>query len=399
MSKETFSKVKITIDGDDITDCWTGIKIYQSIDSPTWSCDVSILDSRNLVESLPIMHGSALNIEIATKEGIATDDSMTFSFYIYKIANKMFNNQNVETYTLKGVSKAFLLNNTIRINKKYSNKNVTNSIVDLVTDSFPNYKVSCPKPSDNTADVLLNNWTPFISIGWLLKQAHRDNRADFMFFQDDNDSFTIKSITSMYSDNENKIEDISIVYRVQNVGDDVPYTLIKHNWEHVDVQQNLHNGYYKSTTTTYDFLNKNWSESVYTHGDDNKTDLDIAKQWQDRLFDNSEKAVIAFVPKMPEIFPGQTGYDDAEKWVPSRRAILQRLDSEKFTAQLKGSVGMYKWLGKHIYIDLPSNDPNDPSQTYSRFRKGYYLISAVVHHLTPSMYLTNFEFVKLQLEK
>ena len=392
----TYKKVKITIDGTDITDTWHVIDIFQSIDAMSWSCSIGIIDGTNMLENLPILHGSELKILIETQDQCSTDDSVEFIFYIYKIADKRSANQNVETFTLHGVTRAFLENNTIRINDKYESNKLTDIIADISKKSFPSMSVTISTPSDNSNDVVINNWSPFISISWLLKQAHRDNRADFMFFQSDINEFKIDSIESMYSSGKNKLGEI-ISYKIENLGDHNTYNIIKHHWEHVDVQQNLQNGYYKSTVTTYDFMNKNWAESIYSHGDDNAADKSVAPQWKDSLFGNAEKAVISFTPKVPNIFNNATSYDDSDKWVPSRRAVLQRLDSEKFSAQLRGSVGTYRWLGKHIYIDLPNNDEQS-NEFYSRFRRGYYLISAVVHHITPSMYVNNYEFVKMRVE-
>lgn len=393
----TFTKVKVTIDGIDITDSWFGINIYQSLDAPTWSCDVDVMDGVNLVETIPILHGSQLKIEIETQDNCSTDGNNEFEFYIYRIDNKISNNQNSETYKLKGVTKAFLINKTIKISEKFPSKKTTDIISEISSKCFGDMSVQLNVNSDNSNEVLINSWDPFYSIGWILKQSHKDNRADFMYFQNDNTSFCVDSIENMYSSTDNRIDEV-ITYKVENTGDINHYNIIKHAWEHIDVQQNLHNGYYKSTVTSYDFMNKNWSESIYAHGDDNKEDLKISAQWKDSLFDSSEKSVISFVPKMPNVYNNQTSYDDADKWLPSRRAVLQRLDSEKFSAQMRGSIGMYKWLGKNIFIDLPSN--NEPSgDFYSRFRKGYYIVTAIVHHLTPSMYINNFEFVKMRVEE
>lgn len=397
MFDRTFKKIQILLDGSDISDCWYRMDIYQSLDSPTWSCNVEIIDSVNLIENLPILHGSELKIIATTEDGAPTDDTVEFVFHIYKISNKVSQNQKVESYDLKGVTRSFLVNNSVRINQKYSAMKTTDIIGDISGQAFPEMSLDIATHSDNTNELLINNWTPFISIGWLLKQTHKDNRADFMFFQSDINTFKVDSIESMYSDSKNKIDE-TITYKIENVGDINYYNIIKHEWDHVDVQQNLQNGYYKSTVASYDFLNKNFAETVYKHGDDNKDDLRIAKQWQDELFDNSEKAAISFVPKMPKTFANVTGYDDADKWIPSRRAVLQRLDSEKFSAQLRGSIGTYRWLGKHIFIDLPNNAEGS-DEFYSRFRRGYYLVTAIAHHFTPSMYLTNYEFVKLRVEE
>lgn len=393
----TFKKIKVTIDGNDISDSWYGINIYQSLDAPTWSCDVNIMDGSNLLETLPILHGSQLKIEIETQDNCSTDMNNEFVFYIYRIDNKIANNQNVETYKLKGVTKAFLVNKTLKISEKFSSKKASTIVSEISTKYFDDMITLTPTESDNNTEILINSWDPFYSIAWVLKQCHKDNRADFLYFQNGNNTFCIDSIENMYSSTDNRIDEV-ITYKVENTGEIFHYNIIKHAWEHVDVQQNLHNGYYKSTVTSYDFMNKSWNESIYSHGDDNKEDLKIAPQWKDSLFDSSEKSVVSFAPKMPSTYTNTTGYDDADKWLPSRRAVLQRLDSEKFSAQMRGSVGTYMWLGKNIFIDLPNN--NEPSgEFYSRFRKGYYLVSAIVHHITPSMYINNFEFVKMRVEE
>ena len=51
-------KIKVSIDGVEINDTWLLINIWESIDSPTWSCDIDLMDSTNLLESIPILHGS-----------------------------------------------------------------------------------------------------------------------------------------------------------------------------------------------------------------------------------------------------------------------------------------------------------------------------------------------------
>lgn len=390
-------KIKLFIDNVDISDSWYTIDIFESIDSPTWSCSIDILDGRNLLEEIPIIHCSEIKIQVETQDNCPTDEYVEFKFFIYKIGDKVAQNQNIETFNVKGVTKAFLVNNTRRLTKRFDEMKLTEILYSVAKNTFDDMITEVGTESDNTSSVLLNNWSPFISIGWLLKQTHKDNRADFMFYQNDVDTFMIDSIESMYTDSKNKINEI-ITYKVENTGRANHYNIIKHAWEHVDVQQNLQNGYYKSTVASYDFFNKSYGQTVYNHGDDKKEDLQIAPQWKDSLFDNSESSVISFIPKMPGVLSNETCYEDAEKWVPSRRAVLQRLDSEKFSAQLRGSIGMYKWIGKHIYIDMPSNNAGS-GEFYSRFRKGNYLITAIAHHFTPSMYITNFEFVKLRVEE
>jgi hypothetical protein len=125
----------------------------------------------------------------------------------------------------------------------------TDIIGDILFESFPDHTTEIATVSDNTIDILINNWSPFIAAAWTLKQTHKDNRADFMFFQSELNGFKIDSIESMYSDPKNRVSEI-ITYKIENTGTVNYYNIIKHEWDHVDVQQNLQNGYYKSTVTS-----------------------------------------------------------------------------------------------------------------------------------------------------
>lgn len=396
MSSKSFKKLQVYVDNQNITDTWVEINIYQSLDAPTWSCDLTVIDGTNMLENLPIMHGSKLRFVIATESGCETDGEVEFEFYIYNIGNKVSQNQNLESYTIKGVSKAFLLNNTIRINKRYSNTSPLDIIHDICSTSFPENDVEINNSCENTTNAIINNWTPFISISWVLKQARISGRTDYIFFQNSMKTFTVESIEEMYSNSMYRLKP-TLTYKVANTGDKDNYNIIQHHWEHVNVQSNIQSGYYKSTVVSYDFFNKSYNETIYTN-DNAKDASQVAEEWKEKLLDNSEKSVISFMPKMPTSFDNSSS-ESIEKWLPYRKAIFQTLDNERFSAQMKGSIGTWNWLGKNIYIDLPSpNSSEDSNDFYSHFRRGYYLVTAVVHHFTPSMYLNNFEFVKLKVD-
>lgn len=395
---EALKKIILKIDNKDVTSFFAGIYIFTTLDSPTWSCQIKMLDTSNLITNLPIIHGTKIDISVETAAGNSSDGLKEFTFYVYKISDKEIKNQKTETYTLHCAPYEFLLNNTKRVTAKYETMKVTDIIQDVAKKHL-NLSLNVTA-SDNNNDVLINNWTPFISIGWLLKQAHINGRADFLFFQSANNQWTLETIENLYSNTKYKLKD-RLVYRIQNIGNRKdPYQILKHSFEHVDVQQNMQNGYYKSTTVSFDFRKKNWAETIYSIGDDNSEDKKVDKQWTDKLFDNAEKAVITFMPKMAGLFKNPTGYDDLEKWVPSRRAALQHLDQEKLTVQLKGNAGAVDWLGKNLFVDLPNHgESEDPTFLYDSKRKGMYLVTAVNYWIEPGLFVNNIELVKRRLEQ
>ena len=395
---ESKAKVRLYINNTDVTDSYYNIRIFQSIDSPTWSADIAMLDAKNLTENIPIQHGSEVRISVETQHNVETDDNVEFLFFVYKITDKKLNNQHAESYVLKLVSKPFLENNLIKINERFRVK-TTDIIAQIANKSFQDFAVEIGSDCDNLTSCLIPKWNPFTAIAWLLRIAHKAGKADFMFFQNELISFKIDSIQSMYNDSKNRLSPI-LKYKVSGNDDkkeiDV-YNIIKHEYHHVDVQQNIQNGYYASTNASYDFFKKEWKEETVRNekaGSDNR----VSSELNSMISENAESTVITFIPCVADIYGDgiPTPYEESDKWVASRRMSLQELDSEKFSAQTYGSVGMYRWLGKHIMIDLPAFDTTT-DDFYSKFRKGYYLTTAIAHFITPSTYICNFEFVKLEL--
>ena len=54
---------------------------------------------------------------------------------------------------------------------KYEDMKATDIIGDILFESFPDHTTEIATVSDNTIDILINNWSPFIAAAWTLKQT------------------------------------------------------------------------------------------------------------------------------------------------------------------------------------------------------------------------------------
>ena len=52
---EALKKIILKIDNKDVTSFFAGIYIFTTLDSPTWSCQIKMLDTSNLITNLPII--------------------------------------------------------------------------------------------------------------------------------------------------------------------------------------------------------------------------------------------------------------------------------------------------------------------------------------------------------
>ena len=392
-------KFKVEIDGKDVSDAVLAAQVFQDVFTPTWSAQVNFNDTANLLMILPIRSGSAITIEIETDNSSPADGSKKFEMVVYKIGDKQFQNYAQQSYTVFCADESFILNQTKRIQKAYSNVKATDAASKIVQE-FLNGSLDTDA-SDNTIDFIVPNWTPFITTAWLLKVAIRSKAADYVFFQRDNHQFVMKSIENLYaSDSESTGITLKMIPgEIRKNGDyDEDYCLAVSNYqfEHFDGMANLASGYYKNKLVSYDLISKKWEEKIFTFGDDCAADA-AKKPWSNALFDDAENANISFSPKHPGMSNKPTILDTVGDGQTSRKSAIQKLDQERLLVQLPGSAGMHKWIGKNINFDLPSQE-DMTGEKYDKQRRGKYLIVAIAHMIGKDSYSCNLELCKKRLE-
>lgn len=374
---------RVVIENFDVTDAVIGCDIFQSILEPTWTAQVFFQDSADLMSTIPIVSGSKIKIMIETKHGVETDAKKEFQFVIYRIGDKNMQNQKNMMYTAYCASKEFVTNLTTRISRNFKNTKMTDAMRQVCGDVFPDANIvatSC----DNNANLIIPNWTPFNSLGWMMKMAHSGGVADYLFYQTEDTEYTVDTINNLFK----KSASPSVLrVRPSNINPELNdvYNIIKYQYEYGDASANLATGYYGNTLKSFDFRTKTMDVNVY------KTSQQ--KNWSS-AFDDASNSKVSFKAKSKGV-NGDAGSpaDDANIWMQSRLASLLAIEQIRLLAQTSGSVGTYKWLGKCINVDVPNQStlnemPNDIRS------KGSYLVRAVVHHIDRQTYTNNFELVK-----
>lgn len=376
---------RVIIDNYDVTDATIGCKIFHDMQSPTWSAQVFFMDSTNLINTLPIVSGSKIKILLETKHNVSTDMKKEFEFVIYRIGDKDMQNQQSLLYTAFAVSNEFVVNLSTRISRNFKNSKMTDSIKTIVNETFPNMSVK-GIPCDNNANLIIPNWTPFNSIGWMIKMAHINNRADFLFFQTEQNEYTLDSILNCLSKTASS-EILKV--RPANLSIEKPtdvYNIFEYEFQHSDASTNMSSGYYGNTLKTFDFRKKQWDVQTYKTSE--------TKNWKGAEFDNATDSVVNFKAKSFGVNGSAVSpSDDANIWLQSRMASLMNLEQEKLVVKIPGTVGVYKWLGQTINVDLPNQNAMTNNSIDSK-RSGRYLVTAVVHNFDRQTYSNTLELVR-----
>lgn len=390
--------ITLKCDGKDITTFFSSITIYQDIFTPCWSAMITIEDSANIIMNIPIRPGSSCEVTVETSTNSILDGEKTYQFIIYKVGDKVFKGQMHSQYILYCASKGFLINQSKRIQKTYSNMKPEDSVSNICSEFLGGALTKIDK-SDVNYHVIVPNWSPFVAGWWYAKIALKNNASDYIFFMNDFDQYSFRSIEELY---KNESSGVTFKQKPANYRengdfvDDYSIMITKYLTFHYDGMGNLATGYYKTKLLSYDVINKKWESKTFSFGDDIQEDKE-KKSWD--IFDQAETANISFLPKHPGLHSNTTIDDQVTNWHVSRKSNLMKLEQDKLQIQLPGGAKAWEYLGKNCEVELPSHQDQEESDVYDKFFKGRYLISHICHTLTQDHYTLNMELIKKRHEE
>lgn len=387
MSKFSHTNFKVIIDGKDITESVITAEVFMDITNPCWSARVSLLDSINLIDKLPIKKNSKVKIIFETSNFILSRCKREFNFVLYKISDKVHFNQNSIGYTLYLAVSPLIINLTTRFSRHLTGE-PTMLICDLFNEVFPEY--TCTTTGSNgQVNMIASSWTPFNTFGQLLKASHKDNNADFLLVQTSDKTFNVKSIYEMYSDNSG----IKFKYMPAAIGTAItyPHLITKYEVEHFDGALNLVSGYYANNVTTYDYTTKKWQVTDYNN------DKDKSKLSDGNSYTNDSKSHTTFQPMHHNITDDSSQLNDFNTWLPSRRSSIFKLEQEKLLIQTSANMEYSDLLGKSVLVEMPKQDYNSLLKL-DRKRSGKYLVSAISFVFNKQMFVSNLELIKREFE-
>lgn len=380
------TQFKVTINGKDVSDGVTQVKVFADITNPCWSATITFIDSVDLINKLPIKKKDKVKIVLETGN-ILDKQTKEFNFSVYKIGDKFHLNQKSVGYTLYTVSEPLNTNLTKTVSRHLVGE-PTGLISDMFNEFFSGY--TCDSSGSNgQVNMTASAWTPFNTFGQLLKTSHKNNIADYLFFQNSDTTFTVKSITDMYSD----LTGIKFKYKPNATGDaiDYPYLITKYEVEHFDGSFNLSAGFYGSNVFSYDFTNKTFGKQEYTNSEDS------SKLNDGESYDNQANAHNIFQPMHHGITDGSSQVNSFNTWLPSRHASLLKLEQEKLLIQVSANMEYIDNIGKSCMVEIPNQD-YFATETLDTKRSGKHLITALCFVFNKEMFVCNLELVKREFE-
>jgi hypothetical protein len=270
--------------GVNILDQIQSIDIFEDISKPTLYAQISIIDSIDLINKLPIVGQEQLEIVFATAENV----EVVYKFSIFEVSNvnKIISDRS-QIYLLRGVSNEHLHNSTNIITQAYEGL-----ISDMVPDVLSRYtktkKDTAADVTKGSQTIVVPRLTPFEFIDMCRHKAvsQKYPASSFLFFENQ-DGFHFKTIESLIEEGVKNIGTKTFIYRrQQNIKDTNDKHLVQfrtlQSYEYVqsvDNNERFVKGTLKAVTKTFDIATKKM----------NTIDFDLRTELEKMKFPNEKQ--------------------------------------------------------------------------------------------------------------
>jgi len=159
-------------------------------------------------------------IKMKFKKSTAADSSIEKYFRIYRVSERILNNNSSESYTLNFCSEELLLSEQTKVSKSYSSKKISEIVYDILSNKLKiDDKNLSLQETDGLYDFIIPYKKPFEAINWLSNYAKPIGKegADFLFYENTK-GFNFFSLQNLFL----QTPYTTFIYMPRSVGSSIP---------------------------------------------------------------------------------------------------------------------------------------------------------------------------------
>jgi len=380
---------------------FTDFTIYEDIFSPVLTGYVALIESQNLISSLPIVGGEQIYAEFVTP----SLTPIKILFVVTKVGMRETGDKK-NAYTLELISSEAFVDLNTRISKPFSG-NPTTVIKTLYSDIYKKPILEADL-SNNMIKFISPYWGPLKIMNHITARAIQPNNAmvtpNFLFYQTTG-GHKFKSITTLFAqspvmqyffDKNPARETVSTKEKTSTRDINREYSSIKTLTftASQDYVKNMLDGAYNHQVFTVNLFNKSFAIKNYSYTDSFAATTHTDKFKLNILKPSKSSGLNTIHPTDPNLFNGIP--DISDEIIAKRISLLAQLETWKIGITVPGrtdmTVGMTVNINmnKFATVDVSDKNKNLKDPIYS----GKYLITAIQHRFTMSKHLMNLECIK-----
>ena len=381
------------------------------------------IDDKTAIDGLPIVGQERVQLKFTDNN----EETLDLTLYVNSV-KPFYDDSTKSAVLLDLVSKEFIMNQKVRVTKRYDGK-VSEHVKTILKDVL---KVDEEKITDENIEETQNNYNflglnkkPYYILNYLSKASvpstqNSDGNTAGYFFYETSKGYNFKSIDSLLSQEKKK----SIIYNQtpDSGGENIPagYDMKALEFEKenaVDVKNKLRMGAYSTRTVVFDPFNCKYEvlnkeakeveekEGIQTAGER----LPVLN----KEFDQEGKSKEFSRTMYMLLDTGSLPTGNAEKPVATTKEQLKKSKEQNYQAQkiLAQSVMRYNQLfaamntitiagdfslhaGDAIFVDAPDLQADTSNDEVNKESGGLYIIADLCHYITPKETYTKLNLVR-----
>jgi len=365
--------------------------------------------TKNVLEDLPIIGTEKVSCSFSDVQG----ESISMDLYVNSVS-PVLEDTRKEVVILNLKSKEFILNEKVRLRKRYDGKisdHVNMILTDTVGEGLGTDKKIEVEETANNYNFIGNNLKSFYTINWLSKKAissksQEKGKSAGYFFYETSEGFFFKSIDGLLEQEPKR----SIIYNeTTNGGNHIPprydYQALRYAKDNlVDAQNKLRMGTYTSRMVLFDPFNCFYeivtnepSEDVKTAGKNlPKLNPEFNIPGKDKEFSRTtfyllDKGTLPTGDTKQQI--EKSDEENLEYKDILNQSIMRYNQFFAFAATITIPGDFTLHAGDAIFLDVPMLEKSNNGET-SKMDSGLYIITELTHYMSGSDTLTKLGLVR-----
>ena len=252
----------------DIRNLIVEFNIYEDLNSPFLSGDMTLIDGTNAIQSLPITGFERLEFFFrtpGTTKGFDFSVKSGHPMFVYALENRQGANPRSQMYTLKFISIEAIRDNQNRVSQAFTG-GIDQMILDICYNYLNTKKDVLVEETKGAYKLVIPRIKPTHAIRMLRKNARALSyeNSGFLFYENAH-GFQFKSYEGLFCKKDGSPRPVKAHYspKVKNVGEDDIYDLQSVESFNILSQfntlLNTNNGVYSSRLITHDLFNKTFN--------------------------------------------------------------------------------------------------------------------------------------------
>ena len=376
----------------DVRDQVLSIEVYEDIFSPFITMAITLRESLDFINALPIRGEEIITIELATPTFNKPNTVITGKFYVYKLADRELITDRNSIYTLYCVSYEALTDLNVKLSKAYKG-NIAEIAASLLGKEGLNTEKNINiEPTQNTTMYISNFWSPIKNLNYAAATAiNKNDNPTYLFFEN-RGGFNFVSLDLLYdlpvyqkfNDNSYVRDTLPDGTSIRNIEKEYQQIIEMKVRTNFDILKNINAGTYASRIYSYDLLRKKYYVKDYVAYDEfsninHLNNFSINSDWL-------PVKPVNFIYNDVRHFSVFNGFNDVSNTeiMQARASAIQLLKSNMIEIKVNGRTDYT--IGQKVYLEVPKPAPINENDTPTMDNatglidtaiSGNYLITAI----------------------